>query len=112
CDYLVLASGSGTLEVSGLHGLATTEPQQPFVKSNLVVDRWGETSIPNVFACGVLAGWPSQAVICAGSGATVAIRIASPVHGTYWVDHDQAPHEEEVPRGSSRREVEASPAST
>ena len=90
-DYLVLASGQGAAPFLEGFGLATTEPAQPYVKVNLVVDRWGETSVPNVFACGLLAGWPSQAVICAGSGANVAIRIASKVKGAYWVDHDVPP---------------------
>ena len=52
-------------------------PRQPFVKVNVVTDRWGATSVPGVWAAGVVAGWPSQAVVCAGSGAAVAIEIAS-----------------------------------
>ena len=91
--YLVLATGQGPLDYSRELRLATAEPLQPHVKVNVVVDRWGETSCPRVFACGVLAGWPSQAVICAGSGANVAIAIASKVKGTFWVDHDTAPLE-------------------
>ena len=44
--------------------------------------------MPGVWAAGVVAGWPSQAVACAGSGATVAIEIASAAKGEFWVDHD------------------------
>lgn len=86
-DYVVLASGQGTLRLASLP-LETTEARQPFVKVNVVTDKWGATSVPNVYACGVVAGWPSQAVVCAGSGANVAIEIASRVKGEFWVDHD------------------------
>ena len=53
-----------------------------------MTDHWGATSVPGVWAAGVVAGWPSQAVVCAGSGAAVAIEIASAAKGEFWVDHD------------------------
>ncbi len=86
-SYVVLATGQGTLRLASLP-VATTEARQPFVKVNVVTDRWGATSLPGVYACGVVAGWPSQAVVCAGSGANVAIEIASQVTGSFWVDHN------------------------
>jgi thioredoxin reductase (NADPH) len=86
-EYIVLATGQGTLKLASLP-VATTDARQPFVKVNVVTDRWGATSVPGVWAAGVLAGWPSQAVACAGSGASVAIEIASKVKGEFWVDHD------------------------
>ncbi len=86
-DYVVLATGQGTLSLPSLD-LATTEARQPFVKLNLETDRWGATSVPGVWAAGVVAGWPSQAVVCAGSGANVAIEICSRIKGEFWVDHD------------------------
>jgi thioredoxin reductase len=85
--YVVIATGQGTLKFASLP-LATQDARQPFVKVNLVTDKWGATSIPGVWACGVVAGWPSQAVACAGSGASVAIEIASAAKGEFWVDHD------------------------
>ncbi len=88
--YVVLATGQGTLRLPSLL-LETAAPRQPFVKVNVVTDRWGATSVPGVYACGVLAGWPSQAVICAGSGANVAVEIASALNGEFWVDHDDSP---------------------
>ncbi|HRE01729.1 MAG TPA: FAD-dependent oxidoreductase [Ilumatobacteraceae bacterium] len=87
--YLVLASGQGTVTLPSLT-LATDPPRQPFVKANVRTDRWGETSIPNVWAAGLVAGWPSQVVICAGSGAAVGIEIASRDKGEFWVDHDDS----------------------
>lgn len=85
--YVVLATGQGTLRLASLP-LETTDARQPFVKVNIVTDRWGATSVPGVWAAGVVAGWPSQAVVCAGSGAAVAIEIASAAKGEFWVDHD------------------------
>ena len=66
----------------------TTDARQPFVKVNIVTDHWGATSVPGVWAAGVVAGWPSQAAVCAGSGANVAIEIVSRIKGEFWVDHD------------------------
>jgi thioredoxin reductase (NADPH) len=87
-DLLVIASGqTPTPFIDGL-GLETTEPVQPYVKTNIVVDRWGATSVAGIYACGVVAGFPSQTVVCAGSGANLAIGIASKVRGEFWVDHD------------------------
>lgn len=86
-SFVVLATGQGTVKLASLP-LETAEPRQPFVKVNVVTDRWGATSVPGVYACGVVAGWPSQAVVCAGSGANVAIEIVSQVTGSFWVDHD------------------------
>ena len=88
-DHLVLATGQGTLKLPSLD-IETTDARQPFVKVNVVTDRWGATSVPGVWAAGVVAGWPSQAVICAGSGANVAIEIASRINGEFWVDHDDS----------------------
>lgn len=87
CRYIVLATGQGSISLPSLP-LETADPRQPFVKVNIVTDRWGATSVPGVWAAGVTAGWPSQAVICAGSGANVAIEIVTAVTGAFWVDHD------------------------
>jgi len=85
--YVVLATGQGTLKLPSLP-VETDEARQPFVKVNVRTDKWGATSVPGVWAAGVVAGWPSQAVVCAGSGAAVAIEIASAAKGEFWVDHD------------------------
>jgi thioredoxin reductase len=87
-DLLVIASGqTPTPFIDGL-GLDTSEPLQPYVKTNIVVDRWGATNVAGVYACGVVAGFPSQTVICAGSGANVAVGIVNGLRGEFWVDHD------------------------
>jgi thioredoxin reductase (NADPH) len=86
--YLVVASGQGTTPFAERLQLDEVPPIQPYVKTNFLVDRWGETTIAGLFAVGVVAGHPSQAVICAGSGASAAIRIVSLERGEFWVDHD------------------------
>jgi thioredoxin reductase (NADPH) len=87
--YVILATGQGTLKLASLN-VATAVARQPFVKINVVTNQWGATSVPGVWAAGVVAGWPSQAVVCAGSGANVAIEIISALQGEFWVDHDDS----------------------
>jgi thioredoxin reductase (NADPH) len=87
--YVILATGQGTLKLASLN-VATAVARQPFVKINVVTNQWGATSVPGVWAAGVVAGWPSQAVVCAGSGANVAIEIISALKGEFWVDHDDS----------------------
>ena len=91
--YVVLATGQGTLKLASLP-VETTEARQPYVKVNVVTDKWGATSVPGVWAAGVVAGWPSQAVVCAGSGANVAVEIVSLLNGEFWVDHDDSQRSE------------------
>jgi thioredoxin reductase (NADPH) len=89
--YVVIATGQGTVKLASLP-LQFTDARQPFVKTNVVTDKWGHTTVAGVWAAGVVAGWPSQAVVCAGSGANVAIEIVSAVKGEFWVDHDDTQH--------------------
>jgi thioredoxin reductase len=99
-DYVVIATGQLNADFTQSVGMELTDPVQPFVTTNVVVDHWGATNVDRMFAAGVVAGFPSQAVICAGSGANVAIGIASKVHGAFWVDHDEAPK----PAGAAEEE--------
>jgi len=89
-QVVVLASGQGQARLCSELGVKTRPGEQPYVRENVQTDRWGETEVAGVFACGVLAGWPSQVVICAGSGANTAVGIANRLGGEYWVDHDVA----------------------
>jgi thioredoxin reductase (NADPH) len=89
--YIVLATGATPIDFPSTP-LEKVTGRQPFVKYNIPVDRDFETAIPGLFAVGILAGVPSQAVIAAGSGATAAITIASRIKGEFWVDHDDLPN--------------------
>jgi thioredoxin reductase (NADPH) len=93
--YVVLATGQGTVKLASLP-LQFTDARQPFVKTNVVTDQWGQTTVPGVWAAGVVAGWPSQAAVCTGSGANVAIEIVSKITGEFWVDHDDSQHAAEA----------------
>ena len=89
-DYTILATGQAPLKFLDL-SVKQVDGAQPFVKTNLPVSANGETSIPNLFAAGVIAGHPSQAIVAAGDGARVAVHIISRIKGEYWVDHDVLP---------------------
>ncbi|MEM9091454.1 MAG: FAD-dependent oxidoreductase [Cyanobacteria bacterium P01_F01_bin.53] len=89
-DYVILATGQAPLKFLDL-SVDMVEGAQPFVKNNLPVSAEGETSVPRLFAAGVLAGHPSQAIVAAGDGARVAVHVISRINGEYWVDHDVPP---------------------
>lgn len=88
--YLIIATGQAPIHFPSL-GLKTIPGVQPYVKVNIPTSPIGETNIPNVFAVGVVAGHPSQAIVAAGDGARVAVHIISRIKGEYWVDHDDPP---------------------
>jgi len=89
-DYVILATGQTPLKFLDLP-MEVVDGAQPFVKHNIVTSEQGETSVPNLFAAGVVAGHPSQAIVAAGDGARVAIHVISRIKGEYWVDHDVLP---------------------
>lgn len=89
-EYVILATGQLPLKFLNVSA-EIVEGVQPFVKSNLTVSPEGETSTPNLFAAGVVAGHPSQAIVAAGDGARVAVHVISRIKGEYWVDHDVMP---------------------
>ncbi|MEM6452108.1 MAG: FAD-dependent oxidoreductase [Cyanobacteria bacterium P01_D01_bin.105] len=90
--YAILATGQLPIKFLDIP-VDSVEGVQPFVKMNLPVSLEGETSVPNLFAVGVLAGHPSQAIVAAGDGARVAVHLISRINGKYWVDHDMPPKE-------------------
>jgi len=92
-EYVILATGQLPLRYLDLP-VERVAGAQPFVKENIPVSDKGETSVPNLFAAGVLAGHPSQAIVAAGDGARVAVHLISRINGEYWVDHDMPPKEE------------------
>ncbi|MEL6555556.1 MAG: FAD-dependent oxidoreductase [Cyanobacteria bacterium J06621_11] len=89
-SYVILATGQTPLKFLD-PAVETVDGEQPFVKTNIPVSEKGETAIPNLFAAGVVAGHPSQAIVAAGDGARVAVHVISRIKGEYWVDHDVLP---------------------
>ncbi|PSR24508.1 MAG: pyridine nucleotide-disulfide oxidoreductase [Sulfobacillus thermosulfidooxidans] len=64
-------------------------------------DVHGHTVLPNVWATGVVAGTPVQAIIAAGDGARVAVNILSEIRGSIYMDHDVLPSERRSPSSKS-----------
>ena len=86
-DYVILATGQSPLKYLDV-SVDIVDGVQPFVKQNISVSAEGESSMPRLFAAGVVAGHPSQAIVAAGDGARVAVHVISRIKGEYWVDHD------------------------
>lgn len=64
------------------------EGREPRIKSVIEVDRLGRTSMPNVWAAGVIAGVSVHTIVTSGDGARVAIEVLSELNGERYVDHD------------------------
>jgi len=74
--------------------IATTDGTEPRIKTIVVVDAEGRTSMPGVWAAGTVAGVSVHTIVTAGDGARVAINIISTQKGERWVDHDLMPKSE------------------
>ncbi|WP_379968189.1 FAD-dependent oxidoreductase [Ectobacillus sp. sgz5001026] len=59
------------------------------IKKVVGVNWEGITSIPNLYITGLLTGIPSQAMIAAGQGAAVGVRIAQEATGEKYMWHDK-----------------------
>lgn len=58
------------------------------IKKVVGVNWEGTTSIPNLYIAGLLSGIPSQAVIAAGQGAAVGVRVAQDATSSKYMWHD------------------------
>lgn len=85
--HVVLATGvlADLAEKLGLETKAATEPR---IKTNVVVDAQGKTTLDGVWVAGTLAGVSVHTIITAGDGAKVAFNIVSEMNGERYVDHD------------------------
>ena len=83
CSYFVLASNKRT-DLALALGLALGGFGGRFVAA----DARGATVIDRCYAAGRITGRPSQAIVSAGDGASVAIAIVERIRGGYYVDHD------------------------
>lgn len=87
---ILLATGASAA-VATAAGVATTAGTEPHIKEVAVVDDHGRTSVPGIWAAGVVAGVSVHTIVTAGDGARVAIDLISEVQGERWVDHDVLP---------------------
>lgn len=85
---LVIATGLSTDVVKALDlPLLRGRYAQRIVQT----DGEGRTPKPGVWAAGVIAGTPMQAIVGAGDGARVAINMLSQMRGSPYMDHDVIP---------------------
>jgi thioredoxin reductase (NADPH) len=96
---VVLATAYGT-EIAESLGATLTRGAQAQAVRVVEVDREGRTSVPGLWAAGVVAGTPVQSIVSAGDGGRVAVNLLSEMRGSPYVDHDvlasagnRAPHQ-------------------
>jgi len=87
--YLVIASNTNhsLLDAFGIE--VEVNPRIPRPLNQMKGgDGSGETGIENLYVAGLLAGLPSQAVVAAGQGAAIGVKIASRVLDKPYMWHD------------------------
>lgn len=84
---IILATGL-FVDLAETIGAATKPGTEPRIKTVLVVDDAGKTSIEGIWAAGTCAGVSMHTIITAGDGAKVAINLISELNGERYVDHD------------------------
>ncbi|MCL6632723.1 MAG: FAD-dependent oxidoreductase [Alicyclobacillus herbarius] len=85
--HVLFATGLWT-DLAEQVGLKTKPATEPRIKTVIVVDADGRTSVPGIWAAGTVAGTSVHTIITSGDGARVAINIISELNGERWVDHD------------------------
>jgi thioredoxin reductase len=84
---VIFATGA-TADLAAKIGLETRPATEPRIKTVLVVDPAGRTSVPGIWAAGTVAGVSVHVAVTTGDGARVAINVISEINGARWVDHD------------------------
>ena len=89
-DRVIVATNTQTqlLEALGFEIDVNPNIKSGKVKQVVGVNWEGITSFPNLYIAGLLAGIPSQAIIAAGQGAAVGIRVAQDSTGEKYMWHD------------------------
>jgi thioredoxin reductase len=101
---VVLATAYG-VELAEQLGCRLARGSQTQAVRIVEVDREGRTSVPGVWAAGVVAGMPVQTIVAAGDGARIAVNLLSELRGSPYVDHD-------VLRTAPRKPATETPAAT
>ncbi|MCM3784153.1 FAD-dependent oxidoreductase [Neobacillus mesonae] len=86
-SHVILTTGANP-ELAANSGIRIIEGREPRIKSIIEVDRLGRTSMPGVWAAGVVAGVSVHTIVTSGDGARVAIEVLSELNGERYVDHD------------------------
>lgn len=77
------------LEELGLEVEVNENIKSGKIKKVVGVSEDGVTNVSNLYVSGLLAGVPSQALIAAGQGANVGVRIAQEATGDKYMWHDK-----------------------
>lgn len=85
--HVILATGVWP-ELAAKIGITVKPGTEPRIKTVLAVDPAGRTSVPGIWAAGVVAGASVHTIVTSGDGARVAINAISELNGARWVDHD------------------------
>ncbi|TCP57932.1 pyridine nucleotide-disulfide oxidoreductase [Tumebacillus sp. BK434] len=85
--HVILATGA-MADLADKIGVETREGSEPRIKTNVVVDRDGKTSIPGIWAAGTIAGVSVHTIVTSGDGARVGINVVSELNGERYVWHD------------------------
>ncbi len=94
--YMVLATGM-SFQLAEQMGAEILRGNQVQATRIVRTDPEGRTSLPGVWACGVVAGMPVQAIVAAGDGARVAVHLLTEIRGSTYVDHDIMPSARKQP---------------
>ncbi|MFO7266273.1 MAG: hypothetical protein FWJ65_11960, partial [Limnochordales bacterium] len=84
---VLLATGAAMALAEALN-LEFTEGREARYPRVVKVDSDGRTSMPGVWAAGILAGVSAHTIITAGHGAHVAVGLISELEGKRHVQHD------------------------
>lgn len=87
---VLLATGASA-SLAEAAGVQLTTGTEPRIQKIAVVDASGRTSVPGIWAAGVIGGVSVHTIITAGDGARVAINLISDLRGERHVDHDVLP---------------------
>ncbi|GGE39801.1 thioredoxin reductase [Pullulanibacillus camelliae] len=86
-QQVILATGANQKLAQDI-GLETKDGQEPYVKTVIVVDAEGRTSLKGIWAAGTAGGVSVHTIVTSGDGARVAINLLSELEGKRYVDHD------------------------
>lgn len=87
-QQIVLATG---MSVAIAESLGIPVVRGVYANRILETDERGHAKLKGVWAAGVVAGMPVQAIIGAGDGARVAVNLLSEIRRSIYLDHDILP---------------------
>jgi len=90
---VILATGA-VASLAEAIGIELNDGTEPHIKRVAAVDAEGRTSVPGIWAAGVVGGVSVHTIVTAGDGARVAINLISEIRGERYADHDVLPRPE------------------